>query len=184
MCLFIANHRNTLTYFFVSSFVDNKGNKGVDECVDFLTDISENVCIVISGALCQNVVPSIHDLPQFHAIFIICENKTGYEQWPKEWFKVKGAFTEILPIHEALKQAAQQCEQNAAPFSLIATTGDISKKNLDQLDPSFMYTQILKEILLMIKFEPKHSTQYIEYCRDVLAKNPAQLKNVDKIQEE
>jgi hypothetical protein len=28
--------------------------------------------------------------------------------------------------------------------------GDISKKNLDQLDPSFMFTQILKEKALLL----------------------------------
>ena len=72
----------------------------------------------------------------------------------KNWSKIKGVFTEISPVCEALKQVAQQCEQNAIPISFMATSGDVSKKNLDQLDPSFMYTQILKEILLTIKFEP------------------------------
>jgi hypothetical protein len=65
-------------------------------------------------------------------------------------------------------------------MSFVATSDDNSKKNLDQLDPSFMYTQILKEILLMIKFEPKHFTRFIEYCQNVLAENPAELNNVHK----
>jgi hypothetical protein len=65
----------------------------------------------------------------------------------------------------------------------MATSSDNSKKNLDQLDPSFMCTQILKEILLEIEFEPKHFTEFIEYCRDVLTENPAELKNVDKLQQ-
>jgi tetratricopeptide (TPR) repeat protein len=45
-----------------------------------------------------------------------------------------------------------------------------------------MYTQILKEILLVIKFEPKHFTAFIEYCRIALAENPAELKNVKKLE--
>jgi hypothetical protein len=43
----------------------------------------------------------------------------------------------------------------------MATDGDFSKKNLDQLNPSFMYTTIMKEILLIIKFEQQH---FIEFC--------------------
>ena len=34
-----------------------------DQCVDFLTDVcDENVCMIMSGELCQNLVPLIHSL--------------------------------------------------------------------------------------------------------------------------
>ena len=64
----------------------------------------------------------------------------------------------------------------------MATSDDLSKKNLDQLEPSFMYTQILKEILLSIKFEQKHTNEYIQYCRDVLIDNEGELKNVKEFE--
>jgi tetratricopeptide (TPR) repeat protein len=64
----------------------------------------------------------------------------------------------------------------------MGTGGDVSKKNLDQLDPSFMYTQIMKEILLTIEFEQPHIEEFIIYCRDVLANNPGQLQHVDKLE--
>jgi tetratricopeptide (TPR) repeat protein len=154
-----------------------------DECVDFLTDIfPESVCMIISGALCQNVVRLIHDVAQLHTIFILCKNTTEHEQWAKDWPKVKKVFTEISPICEDLKQAAQECEQNATSMSFITTSGANSKKNLDQLDPSFMYTQIMKEILLTIKFEEKYFTEYIDYCRKVFHENQHQLNNVTKLQ--
>jgi hypothetical protein len=145
------------------------------QCIQFLETIdNEKVCMIISGSLGQHIVPRVHNMSQVDSIFIFCGNKEYHEQWVKEWFKIKGVFTEITSICEALKQAAQQCEQNAISISFMANSGDNSKKNLDQLDPSFMYTQLLKEILLAIKFEPKHFTQFIEYCRDALAENPAE----------
>ncbi len=116
------------------------------------------------------------------SIFIFCDNNKHREQWTKDWSKIKGVFTEITPICEALKQAAQQCEQNAISISIMGTGGDVSKKNLDQLDPSFMYTQIMKEILLTIEFEPQHIQEFITYCRDVLTDNPGQLQHVDKLE--
>jgi hypothetical protein len=67
-----------------------------------------------------------------------------------------GVFTKIAPICEALKEAAHQCEQNAIPVSFMSTSAASPNKNLDQLDCSFMYTQILKEIILSIDFEPQH----------------------------
>jgi len=66
--------------------------------------------------------------------------KNYHEQWAQKWSKIKGVFTDIKPICDALKQAAQQCEQNSIAISFITTDGDQSKKNLNQLEPSFMYT--------------------------------------------
>jgi len=121
-------------------------------------------------------------MSQVDSIFIFCGNKKRHEQWAKEWPKIKGVFTDIVPISEALKQAAQQCEQNAISISLMATGGDQTTKKLDQLDPSFMYTQIMKEILLTINFEQDHFAEFIQYCRDVLADNEAKLKNIKKLE--
>jgi tetratricopeptide (TPR) repeat protein len=116
------------------------------------------------------------------SIFIFCGNKKYHEQWAKDWPKIKGVFTEISPICEALKKAAQQCEQDAMPMSFMATGGDASNKKLDQLDPSFMYTTIMKEILLVIKFEQQHVMEFIQHCREALADNESELNNVKKFE--
>jgi tetratricopeptide (TPR) repeat protein len=121
-------------------------------------------------------------MSQVDSIFIFCGNKKRHEQWAKEWPKIKGVFTDIKPICEALKQAAQQCEQNAISISFMATGGGNTTKELDQLDPSFMYTQIMKEILLTISFEQKHIMEFTDYCHDALTDNEKQLKNVRKLE--
>jgi tetratricopeptide (TPR) repeat protein len=122
-------------------------------------------------------------MSQVDSIFIFCGNKARYEQWAKEWPKIKGVFTKISHICEALKTAAQQCEQNAISMSFVAlNTGDASNKTLDQLDSSFMYTQILKEILLTIKFEQKHIQEYIDYSCEQFADNDKELKNIKKLE--
>jgi Tfp pilus assembly protein PilF len=47
-----------------------------------------------------------------------------------------------------------------------------------------MYTQILKEILLTIDFEQEKINAFLTYCRELLAGNTIELKNVDKIEKE
>jgi len=69
-----------------------------------------------------------------------------HEQWAKEWSKIKSVFTEISPICEALNQVALQWEKDAISISFVDTEGDVSRKKLNQLDSSFMYAKILKEI--------------------------------------
>ncbi|CAF0825920.1 unnamed protein product [Adineta steineri] len=80
-------------------------------------------------------------------------------------------------ICEALKQTTRQCEQNVISISFVAPN-----KKLDQLDPSFMYTQILKEILLTINFENKYFKEFITYCRDAFIENQYELDNVTKLE--
>ncbi len=75
-------------------------------------------------------------------------------------------------------------ERNAISISFVATSEDMSKNNLDQLDPIFMYSQILKEILLTIKFSDEHIKQYTDYCRDVFAKTDTELNKINKLQTE
>ena len=151
------------------------------KCIEFLKTIgNEKACMIISGSLGRHVVPQVHDMCQVDSIFIFCSNQKFHEQWAREWPKIKGVFIEIEPICEALKKAAQQCEQNSMAISIMVTSGDVSQQKLNQLEPSFMYTQILKEILLSIKFEQQHINEFVQYCRDALVDNECELKNVKK----
>ncbi|CAF1422373.1 unnamed protein product [Adineta steineri] len=156
----------------INTFTDS------EECVEFIQTTNNNkICMIISGSLGKHIVPHVHDMPQVDTIFIFCSNREWHEQWTKEWPKIKGVFTDITSICGALKQAAHQCEQNATSISFVA-----SNKKLDQLDPSFMYTQILKEILLTINFEDKHIQEFITYCREVYDDDENELKKVNQLQ--
>ncbi|CAF0844082.1 unnamed protein product [Adineta steineri] len=149
-----------------------------EECVEFIQTINNNkVCMIVSGSMGKYIVPHVHDMSQVDTIFIFCNNQEWHKQWAKEWPKIKGVFTDITSICEALKQTSKQCEQNAISISFVA-----SNKKLDQLDPSFMYSQILKEILLTINFEDKHFKEFITYCRDVYEDDENELKNVNQLQ--
>jgi tetratricopeptide (TPR) repeat protein len=157
----------------------------VDECIKFITDVkTEKAFIISSGAFGQTTVPVVHDMVQVSTIYIFCGNKTRHEQWAQQWPKIKGVFTDIKPICEALKKAVHECDQNAISMSFVAKSDDATNKNLDQLDQSFMYTQIMKEILLTINFEHKHIKEFTTYCREQFEGNPAELKNVQKFEKE
>ncbi|CAF0954697.1 unnamed protein product [Adineta steineri] len=151
-----------------------------DQCLKFIqTIIDKKVCMVISGSLGQHIVPRVYDMSQIDSIFIFCGNRKRHEQWTKDWPKIKSVFTDITSICEALKSAAHQCEQNAIPMSFV-----VSNKRLDQLDPSFMYTQIIKEILLTIEFKQIHIQDYIKYCRDAFEGNAKEIENIKQLENE
>ena len=163
----------------VNTFVD------VDECIGFVDNIKEETTFMISsGALGQTTVPIVHNKQQVSTIYIFCGNKARHAIWTKEWTKVKGVFTDIKPICEALKQASRDCDHNAVSISFVGSTNGASSEELNILHCSFMYTQILKDILLTIDFDQGHISDFLTFCRKELAGNSLELKNVDKIQKE
>jgi hypothetical protein len=75
---------------------------------------------------------------QVDSIFIFCGNKKHHEQWAKEWSKIKGVFTRLPPVCEAIRKASQQYEQNAISISFVATSsGHSIDENLNRLHPIF-----------------------------------------------
>jgi tetratricopeptide (TPR) repeat protein len=97
---------------------------------------------------------------------------------------VAGVYTDITPICEALKQATQDCDHNSISITFAKKTDGATGPNHDTLDPSFMYTQILKEILLTIDFDQGHFKEFLTYCREQFKGNHTELKNIDKIEKE
>jgi tetratricopeptide (TPR) repeat protein len=157
----------------------------VSKCIDFISGIKEEkVFVIFPGVLAQTIVPSFHDMAQINCIYIFCEHKAQHEHWANQWSKVKGVFTDITSICGALKQSARECDQNSISISFVRSTDVTSKQNLDQLDKSFMYTQILKEILLTIDFEEDHISEFLTYCQERFASNGAELTNVEKLRKE
>ena len=155
-----------------------------EKCLQFLNDKhDEKSCMmIISGSLGQHIVPQIHDLVQVDSIFIFCNNKKYHESWTQNWPKIKGIFTEITSICNVLKQTIYQCEQDSISISFVDTRADVSNVKLDQLDPSFMYSTIIKEILLTIQFEQKHVQEYLDYCREAFIGNKGELQNINNFE--
>ena len=151
----------------------------VDQCIDFLTDIKEEkILMIMSDKYGQNLVSIVHDIHQIHSIYILGKTELQREQWPK----VKGIFTASSPICQALKQDTHNCDQDSISISFVPINNGKTSQNLDQLNPTFMYTQILKEILVTIAFNDEHIKDFARYYRGNFANNTIQLNNIDEFE--
>ena len=154
-----------------------------EESVTFLQGIHvEKVFLVVSGYLGRDLVPRIHAMTQIDAIYIFCGETNLHKEWVKKWPKVKGVFNQIEPISKALELAVKQCDQDCAAVSFASTsTDDVSKINLNQLEPSFMYTQLFKNTLFTMEHDrTKAVLDLVKYCQEAYADNPHQLALVNE----
>ncbi|CAF4207606.1 unnamed protein product, partial [Adineta steineri] len=149
-----------------------------DACIDFLTNAEEDIqsFLVVKDTMFQQIMPLINDIPQLYCIYILNDIETPHEEWPKKWQKVKGVHTNIDNICQALQMGIKQFNQDSIAMSFITETEMASTENLNQLEPTFMYTQILKEILLDMKHDEKAIKQFTAYCRH---RDCGSAKNID-----
>lgn len=145
-----------------------------DQCLTFLNGIDhERVFLVASGRLGEEIVPKIHDRIQLDSIYIFCMDKNKHEQWAKNWKKIHGIFTDSRLLYQALGQVVQHSQPNILSITFLL------HNNLEQSKISFMYTQILKEILLSKEYHTSNRRDFIEDCRKLYEENKAELMIVE-----
>lgn len=155
----------------------------IDQYVDFLTDIEEEKVLgIIPSTLAKLLIPYIHDVIALNSIYVLGDDNMVDEKWIEEWAKIQGIYQHVTSVCEVLEKATQQCDQHSFPISIIAASADeIVKQGLDQLEPSFMYTQVLKEILFEMKYDRQAVKEFVGYCRK---ENYGSLSNVEKFESE
>lgn len=155
---------------------------GADQCIDFLSDVLlEKVFMIVSGNLIQSLISLIHDIAQLSDIFVISDNQDLDEQSAKNWSKVRGIFSNVNHIHNLLEQAIRSCDLNNTPISFVSVDNALNT-NIDQLDQSFMYTQILKEILFQIEYSEQSVHDFIVFCKHTFADNNSTLSEITKFE--
>jgi hypothetical protein len=54
----------------------------VDECIDFITDIKNEITfMIISEAFSPIIVPVVEAISQVRSVYMVCENKAQHEKW-------------------------------------------------------------------------------------------------------
>ena len=138
----------------------------IDECIDFITDRpDETVYMITSETYAQQLLIVTADILQLRSVYIFPQKS-------------------IQSICDALKQALKDDHTNEVSINFAKSTSLASDKNKDILDCTFMYTQILKEILLTIDFDEQHFNDFLTFCRNEFKGKTKELKHVDEIQKD
>ena len=152
-------------------------------CVDFLRDVvDEKAFVIASGSLGKDLIPRIHSMGQVYMICIFCGDRARHKPWSEQWSKIKGVYTRIDPICEALRQSAKQCDQDSTPMSFVLPTASSSTPNLNELEPSFMYTQLFKDTLLDMTHDRQALDDFVKYCREREADLLGGINVIDEFQ--
>ncbi|CAF4442967.1 unnamed protein product, partial [Rotaria sp. Silwood2] len=152
-----------------------------EQCIQQLVDNEEKISFIISSsAIGQHLVPDIHDMETLNAIFIYYGDEQQHQLWAQNWPKIKGVQTTIKHICEKLAMTIKKCNQNNVSVSIVSLNEGGSSKELDQLEPTFMYSQIFKEILLDIEHGQQAVQELVAYCQEQYQDNKKELQIIEE----
>ena len=152
----------------VNSFTDLK------QCVDLITNLKdETIFLIVTEEIGQQAVRSFQNLPQVSSIYILHSGKTTEDQWCKLDKRVKGVYANVETICEALRQDVRLSNRNLMPINVVSQA---PTTNLNEIDPSFMYSQLLKEIFIDMPHDEKEKMALVEFCYRKYADNETQRK--------
>ena len=155
-----------------------------EHCINFLRNIKdEKIFLIISNIFDDHMISIIHDINQLDSIYVFDPNKRRYEQRSTDWIKMRGIFIDITSICDALKQAVQQCDKDSIAMSFVSNREPSHPIHQDRMVNSmFMYTQLLKEALLEIEFDPQSVKELATFCREQYCENEKELKKINEFE--
>jgi tetratricopeptide (TPR) repeat protein len=135
----------------------------------------EQIFLIVSGALGKTFVPLIHHSIRLDSIYVFCGTPSAHQDWAKPWKKIKLITNQIEDICKSLVKDTAQCEHDLTPTSIISLSAS-SSQDLNEVDQSFMYSQLLKEILLEMSYDEQMLSILVEFCREHFRDNQRELK--------
>lgn len=153
-----------------------------DSCIEFLTSSkSQKVILILPDIVGQHMIPRVHDISHLDSIYIY-SNETVHQNWSNVWNKIKGVYANIAIVCRALKVGICRYNQDDISISVIGVNQDGFSQRLYGLDPSFMYTQLLKEILLEIDYDTLAVEEFIQLWANEYTDNPRKLVDIAEFQ--
>ena len=153
----------------------------IDTCVDFITDnMDEKIFLILSTKSSPQLLPLIHSIKQLYHIYIHSNNAVE-ELGPHDFSKVMKVSNSMELICDLLQKDIRMCIDDMNSISIVSRD-QCSTKNLRELPPSFMYTQILAEILFDIADTQNDMENLIHFWYQEYVNNESQLKNIHDFQ--
>lgn len=153
----------------------------LNACREFITEVN-NVCLITSGSMGEQLVPLVHNLDQVHSIYVFCYNKAQHDVWAQRYKKIVGVCTDIIPICESIKSYISShslIDYDRIEFDLINHA--IQSPTIDKHELPLIYSRLTKMILLNMNSIDHGKQEMITYCRNEYI-HPCQIPLINDLE--
>ncbi|CAF3948275.1 unnamed protein product [Rotaria sp. Silwood2] len=153
----------------------------IDEREKYIRKITkEKVVLIVSGSLGRQIVPQLHDLSQFSACYVFCQDQKANEQWANKYHKVNGVFIERAKLVAKISkyQVGRNKVEDGASISVI-TSGS---QSLQVRNAIFMWFQLFIEVLLRMHHKSNDRKELLDICKKSYKGNQQEMKIIDEFE--
>lgn len=167
------SHQELLAHNQIQHFTD------ANVFADFITNSACKIFWITDDEFGKYTVSLLHDLPQIYSIYIFDENQRN--DLAVSCSKVQGNFSSLESIENNIVKEIEKIEKQ---FVAISVMGPVTYERLsdnidiDKLDPSFMYSQLLKYIILDTDFDQREKDRAFASLNLYHTGNPATLSRI------
>ena len=160
-----------------------------EKCISFINHEvkDEKIFLIVSASLGQRLVLSIENDIRLDSIYIFSPNESKHNQWAtrEQHHKINGVYTNIEDLYQQLREDIKNCQHE---LTSIQTLGSHTPNITNHLDASFMYSQLLKEIIISAHFDQicldMVKNDFVEISRNQYATNKAVLEVIEEFKQD
>ena len=150
-----------------------------DECVTYITNVRAEKIFLIVPVL-ESYLDSLRNLPQLEKIYVLDPSFREIERNLDD----KTSSNTFYDIDNLSKQLEIDVELCGLDLLVITTSApllhdEITSENAKKQEASFLYAQLIREILYRLKFENNAKNDFVHFCRIHYANNNEQLRMID-----
>lgn len=161
----------------------------VDSYINYLLSLDsknskQKLLLVISGTQGRKILPLIYDQIQILYIYIFCAKKENHEQWTKNYSeKIKGIYLDRDELISKLNDDIS-CYLKMIPMSIVPSVHlngtERSCRNLHEEQTSFMWYQLLIEILKRMPLTSLSRNDLLNECRMEYSTDKKELEKIEE----
>ena len=151
------------------------------EFVDFIRRASDTkVQLIISLDPLENTMQSIHDLGTLDSVYVLGEDDAKYRSLVQSYCKIKFVASHSRNIVDHIyRQTRLTLESD---IKLNSVNGSVVDRSSNDLNCSFMYSQLLADILLEIEWTTLSKAIFVQFSREQYADNKKTLCTIDEFE--
>jgi tetratricopeptide (TPR) repeat protein len=152
----------------------------LDECVTFIQDIREEKVFLIVPSEMDTFIERFDHLPQLEMTYVFDTSSQGLKA-DNDCIVQPNIFRDIADLCEQLRQDVRLCELDLVAVTAVAA--DAPSTAFDSTSTKqtafFLCTQLIKQIVLRMKFENEHRSEFVNFCRAHYRRDDEQLQAID-----
>ncbi|CAF1590494.1 unnamed protein product, partial [Rotaria sp. Silwood1] len=153
----------------------------VNQCQKYIEERShkDRLIMIVSGQAGREIVPSIHKLQQVVSIYVYCMDKNKHEQWARTFAKVKAVVVKLdeLIFRIGADHRIQKIVEEPLSINIFTTSTGAGTSTMG-VNGQFVYSQLLIECLLRLKYIEADKQELIHLCKQKYESNITELNNL------